>query len=246
MDEPADAATYGELVHHGISRFLAEDGPDHDAPIRLQAALQRALNEAGLRPALLAWWRPKFARIAAWITAEDARRRAISRPVRIAAEITGEWRLNAPAGPFRLRGRADRIELHEDGRLAILDYKTGQPPSETDVQAGYAPQLTLEAAMAESGAFGAQLAGVPRELAYWHLSGGFVPAKAKILFDGKPDKLSDAVREAHIRLTALMRDFDDPARPYLSCPFPGAMPRFSDYTQLARVAEWSMREAEGS
>ena len=33
-----------------------------------------------------------------------------------------------------------------------------------------------------------------------------------------------------------------PARPYLSRPHPGQAPRFSDYTQLARVAEWAALE----
>ena len=72
-----------------------------------------------------------------------------------------------------LTGRADRIEQRRDGGLAILDYKTGTPPSQKDVDAGLAPQLLLEAAMLEAGAFGPTLSGTVEELTYWHLTGGF-------------------------------------------------------------------------
>ena len=54
---------------------------------------------------------------------------------------------------FNLRARADRIEAGLDGAFAIVDFKTGQPPSAKEVFAGFSPQLTLEAAMLMAGAF---------------------------------------------------------------------------------------------
>ena len=54
---------------------------------------------------------------------------------------------------FRLGARADRIERLNDGRYAILDYKTGQPPTDKQVKAGLAPQLTLEGAILRQGGF---------------------------------------------------------------------------------------------
>jgi ATP-dependent helicase/nuclease subunit B len=47
------------------------------------------------------------------------------------------------------------------------------------------------------------------------------------------------VRGARDRLGELIDAFDQPERAYLSRPHPGMAPRFSDYAQLARVAEWS-------
>ncbi len=35
----------------------------------------------------------------------------------------------------------------------MVDYKSGRPPSNKEVAAGWSPQLTLEAAMLSSGAF---------------------------------------------------------------------------------------------
>jgi ATP-dependent helicase/nuclease subunit B len=144
-----------------------------------------------------------------------------------------------PGGAFRLVGRADRIERYDDGSLSILDYKTGSPPTQKEVDAGLAPQLLLEAAMAAEQGFGAGLAGVAGELVYWHLSGGLDPGRTVPLFKKNPADIPAAVEDAKERLGALIDAFDRPDRAYLSRPHPGLAPRFSDYEQLARVAEWS-------
>ena len=53
---------------------------------------------------------------------------------------------------FRLTARADRIELLRHQRKLIV-YKTGAPPGVKEVKIGFAPQLTLEAAMLARGGF---------------------------------------------------------------------------------------------
>ncbi|MEF8763089.1 PD-(D/E)XK nuclease family protein, partial [Stenotrophomonas sp. A3_2] len=124
-------------------------------------------------PALAAWWRPRLARIAAWVAEEEmARRIRLPNPRLIAAEQAGAWTFAAPAGPFTLTGRADRIDMLADGTLALLDYKTGTVPPKAAVERGHAAQLTLEAAMAAEGGFGAALRGAATQLTYWKLSGG--------------------------------------------------------------------------
>ena len=105
--------------------------------------------------------------------------------------------------------------------------------------AGLAPQLLLEAAMAAAQGFGPDLVGEANELVYWHLSGGMDAGKSAPLFKKNPADIPAAVLNAKDRLADLIDQFDDPTRPYLSCPHPGLAPRFSDYAQLARVAEWS-------
>ena len=76
-------------------------------------------------------------------------------------------------------------------------------------------------------------------LIYWHLSGGLDPGKATPLFKKNPADILNAVQDAKDRLCDLIDAFDKPSRAYLSRPHPGLAPRFSDYEQLARVAEWS-------
>ena len=122
---PADPA--GELIALGRAHFAAfEDFPE-----------ARAF-----------WW-PRFQRIARWFGAWEAGRRANINA--IAAEIRGEIEIPLDDGSFKLRGIADCIERHADGRYVILDYKTGSARTERQVRTGLAPQLTLEVGDAASG-----------------------------------------------------------------------------------------------
>ncbi len=156
-------------------------------------------------------------------------------------EVSGEWR---PVPDFVLKGRADRIERRRDGTLSVIDYKTGSVRSQKEVEDGRAPQLLLEAAMAEAGAFGAELRGVAAELAYWKLSGRADPGEVIPLFRRDPACIPEEVRAAAERLRALIAEFDDPETRYLAQPHPGLAPKFSDFAQLARVAEWAAARDE--
>jgi ATP-dependent helicase/nuclease subunit B len=244
LDQSTDAADYGRVVHDGLRRFLDQVGPvwPAAAPDLLRDAMDAALGAAGLRPALYAWWRPRLRRIADWVADTEAARRAAAPPAALAAEIEGVWRIPSPAGMFVLTARADRIERRADGSIAVLDYKTGILPTQKQIDAGLAPQLLLEGAMAEREAFGAALAGPVTELVYWKLSGGFAAGEEMRIARGDGGLVSQLTEEACASLAALVAAFDDPARPYLSCPDPTAAPRFSDYAQLARVAEWRALE----
>jgi len=243
IEEEAEPADYGTVVHDGLQRFYRDVRATWptDAPARLRDAMDRALAEAGLRPVLAAWWRPRLRRIADWVVEEEARRRARAAPVELGAECTGAWQFAAPAGPFELRGRADRIERRADQALAILDYKTGEPPTKAELRDGHAPQLPLEAVMCALGAFPG-LQGETGEITYWHLTGGYTPGEVRTLDD--PALLGEIVASWTDRVRDLVAAYDDPGRPYLSQPNPGRAPRFSDYTQLARVAEWMALEGE--
>jgi len=241
LEQATDASDYGQLVHDGMRRFLARFGAvwPPDAAGELRRAMDRALAEAMLRRALHAWWAPRLERIADWVAETETVRRSKRSPVAIAAEADGAIELARPGGAFRLTGRADRIERYADGTLAILDYKTGQPPSQKAVDAGLAPQLLLEAAMAAQGAFGRDLTGEARELVYWHLTGGIDPGKAAVLFKNAGDTIPGHAAAAFDKLGALVDSFDQPSRAYLSRPVPDQALRFPQYEQLARVGEWS-------
>jgi ATP-dependent helicase/nuclease subunit B len=241
LDEATDAADYGSLVHRGLHHFLAEFGIrwPADAAKELRRTMARALAEADLREALVAWWSPRLERIADWVAEVETGRRSEHPPVALIAEASGTLELERPGGLFRLVGRADRIERWHDGGLAILDYKTGTPPSQKEVDAGLASQLLLEAAMSEAGAFGDGIRGAAAELTYWHLSGGFRAGELRTLFKADAAAIATAVGTARRALCALIDAYDAPERCYLSQPEPGLAPRFSDYAQLARVAEWA-------
>ncbi len=244
LEQSADAADYGRIVHEGLNRFCRRCGLawPADAAAQLAADMDAALAERGMRPALAAWWRPRLRRIAAWVAVAERDRRLAGPPQAIRPEVPGSWMFPAPAGPFTLQGRADRIERRADGRVAILDYKTGTPPSAKSVEDGRSPQLPLEAAMVAAGAFGRECTGEVAELVYWHITGGHEPGRVVCLFKGEQAKIEAVVAQAESALQRLVAAFDQPSRAYLSQPSPGAAPRFSDYARLARVAEWASAE----
>jgi ATP-dependent helicase/nuclease subunit B len=194
-------------------------------------------------PDVHAIWPIRFAAIARWLVGWEARRSP-----EIAerhAEISGAIDIATASGSFRLRGRADRIDLRKDGGLEILDFKTGTPPSATQVLVGFAPQLALEAAMARRGGFDESFAGRSiANLAWIGLSkvGRDEPLKTAV----ERGHTADGVAEtAFARLTALIAAFDDEERGYLSRARPMFETRYeSPYDHLARVREWGLVESE--
>ncbi len=240
LEQSADAADFGDLVHDGMRRFLetaAKSWPA-DARTQLQKAMDRALTEAEVRPALLAWWHPRLARIAHWVAEIEIERRMHGSPRDMGVECDGKWQF----GAFELNGRADRIEIRPDGTLAILDYKTGAVPTGGDIEIGLAPQLPLEAVMARAGAFGPNFALPTSELTYWHLTGGYEPGTQKTVLKADAVKIAILVDEVAKQVPELLARFDNSDFPYLAQPHPPWAPRFSNYKQLARIAEWDAGE----
>jgi ATP-dependent helicase/nuclease subunit B len=235
IDADPCAADYGRFIHQALEIFVRENpGPvPADAFERLLAAGRHAFGNMLDRPGVHAFWWPRFERIAQWFVDLERERRAGLRAT--VGEVRGSLRLDAPAGSFELTAIADRIDTLADGTLAVIDYKTGAPPTKREVAAGFAPQLPLEAAIAEAAGF----AGVPRApvstLEYWRLRGGD-PAGERISAGDDPETLT---REAVDGLRELIAAFDFEETAYESRPRPEVAPRFSDYEHLARVKEWS-------
>jgi ATP-dependent helicase/nuclease subunit B len=242
VDTPPGARDRGTVIHEAIGNFTeryAKELPADPAAalIELGAEAFKALEDY---PEASAFWWPRFQRIARWFAAWETGRRA--KATAIFAETLGEIEVT-PA--FRLRARADRIERLADGRYAVLDYKTGQPPGDREVKAGLAPQLTLEGAILRRGGFkdipaGASLA----ELTYLRLSGGNPAGEPheKQFNNSSPDEEAD---KALARLRAVAEEFALETTPYRSFTRPQWVGRtYSDYDHLARIKEWAAHGGE--
>ena len=229
------AADYGNAVHQALEMF-AREYPDEipaDADAALLSMGRKAFGEMLNRPGVRAFWWPRFQRIAAWFLAQEGERRPGILP--LATEAKGSLVLPGPAGSFELTAIADRIDRLADGSLGIIDYKTGVAPRESELLRGDAPQLPLEAAIAQSGGFN-DVPGTPvSTLSYWRVSGG---RQAGEIRDIKADG-GDLAEQARQGLINLIAHFDDPETAYRSRPRPAIAPRFSDYDHLARIKEWS-------
>lgn len=84
-------------------------------------------------------------------------------------EILGEWTVNTQYGSIVIVGKADRIDLRNDGTLHIIDYKTGTIPAKQSVYQGLTPQLPLLGIMALRGCFQNIPSTSPFILSYWGL-----------------------------------------------------------------------------
>jgi ATP-dependent helicase/nuclease subunit B len=242
FDQNADAAIYGSLIHDILDAFLAELPPGPlpaDAGARLNAHGAAALAPYRSVPAVWTFWWPRFQRIADWVLSIEAGRRARLEASHM--EVSGAIEFDAPGGRFRLTARADRIDELVGGGIAVIDFKTGAPPSKREVQAGFAPQLPLEAAMVAQGGFSGVPAKPVEELAFWRLSGGREPGQVRDAADDPAQVAAEALNG----VKALVARFDDPATVYEARPRPDHAPAYSDYEHLARVKEWASGEGEG-
>jgi len=233
LEAELGAAERGTALHDAFDDF-AKAHPSGvlppDALARFEAMGEQRLARVLAAPAERAFWWPRFKRLARWFVAtENARRGAGTRI--LDSESDGALQL----GPLRIEARADRIDEIGPGVWEIIDYKTGRVPQKKEMEALFAPQLLLEAAMAERGGF-VRLAGKAgsTHLAYWQANG---------LGDGgsaNPIKDSDALVPRMLELVERMATrFASPDTPYRAVPWSAYMPFFNDYEHLERIAEWS-------
>lgn len=240
-DEAVDARLRGSAIHAAFEAFSEAlnrgepAGPAVFEQLYIQALRDGGMDEAGLaREAALA------AATAREAAALEAERRADGRHVIV--EQRGERPLMVGAREHTLSARADRIEVG-DGGIHVLDFKTGAPPTPAQVEAGYAPQLTLTGALAARGAFENQPLE-PRGLTYVRVTGRKPPIEVlEANADLGPAEASEAAWEG---LVELLTAYENDTEPYRSRVAPQFFKRHpGDYAHLARVFEWSAAGDEG-
>jgi ATP-dependent helicase/nuclease subunit B len=235
LDAEVGPLDRGRVMHEVLERFVQET--ESAWPVNAEARLIAMADEAFARHRIpqvaLALWRPRFIRAARWFAVEERKRR--HEIVRSWLETDGQITISGPAGPFVLKGRADRIDVLREGGAAVVDYKTGKPPSDPQV-AKFAQQLPLEGAILEQGGFGGVGALVAAQLVYIRFSGGATAGETHVV----KGEAGGRVAEALAGLTRRIAQFDLPETAYLSrvAPYRADMP--GDYDHLARVREWSL------
>ncbi|TPG21455.1 double-strand break repair protein AddB [Sphingomonas koreensis] len=237
IDADPSAAWRGTAVHAVLERWAKEDGC---APDKLDARARAMLADERTHPMLRALWQPRLMEAIDWIAAKMAELDAEGRRV-AAVEASGA----AEIGGITLSGKADRIDRLADGALAIVDYKTGKPPSAAAVRAGYSLQLGLIGAIAERGGF-AGLSGRAGAFEYWSLGkgrDGFGYVATPVDPAGKRDRIPTdeftVIAAAHFADAAARWLTGNEA--FTAKLHPEYAP-YADYDQVMRLDEWYGRE----
>ncbi|QDH16663.1 double-strand break repair protein AddB [Swingsia samuiensis] len=249
LEEGAEHVDFGIIVHAGMERIFKRY--PHTWPENIDQKLKEIffeeLKKLNLHPARLNWWRPRLDRIADWVVQQEQAHREERKIVQRYIEASASYILQADYAPFKLTGRADRIDVADDGLATILDYKTGQPPTGAKVEGGWSVQLVLEGALLAQGGFKDIPSLSTTRLLYWHLTGNNKSGEEKEVPGSRAKRSAeDLIKDALENLRSLVNAYDDLNQAYRSQPWAHYIPRYTDYAQLARVYEWRAAYAEGN
>lgn len=229
LNAPVGPLERGTALHKAVELFIKmyqTDLPDNAAE-QLLAIADQVFADAEIPKAVLGLWRPRFQGAAkGFVALERDRRAAIMRTY---LEVSGAIKI----GDFTLTGVADRIDLLKDGRAAIIDYKSGEPPTIKQVAELLSPQLPLEAAMLAQNGFGIG-AVVAEELMYLSLANETSARQPRSIHAAR-----ELAQEALARLKRRIAWFNEADTAYRPRVRPFRADSVGDYDHLARVREWS-------
>ena len=239
VDADPTAAWKGTAVHEILQLWHQAGG----VPGELVPLADAKFAEMSAHPFMRAMWKPRLIDALLWIEEETDRLAGEGREV-LAIERKGETTVDG----IRIHGRADQVDRLADGTVAIVDYKTGKPPSGKMVAEGYALQLGLLGMIAQEGGM-KDVDGEPSRFEYWSLgrnkAGGFgymdTPVlegrkKSGVLLEEFLPKTREYLREAIARWLL-------GSEPFVARPNPD-LPGYTDYDQLMRLDEWQGRKGE--
>lgn len=235
LDAEPSPAWKGTAVHAILEAWHKAGG----RPGELLPIAERELDAMSAHPLMRSLWRPRLLAALAWIDAEVTRLAAEGRTV-LASERQGKIEHRGVV----IQGRADRIDRLPGGNLAIVDYKTGTPPSGRMVEEGFSLQLGLIGLMAERRGFEG-ISGQAEGFEYWSLArkgDGFGYVEEPVLEGRKQRGIprADFVPET-------LRYLDDALDRWIlgEQPFTARLNPdiggFNDFDQLMRLDEWIAR-----
>ena len=235
LEQTLSFADYGSLVHEILETFnkkYVATYPENAREELLTLGEECFVRHHIPREQKAFWW-PNFIKTVDWLVAKETAYR--QNVAKIYSEVEGQYEFEAPAGKFTVTAKADRVDVTKDGTVNILDYKTGQARSPKEIQHSYAPQLPIEAIIAESGGFPNIAAAPVESLRYWELGRKETGVFAKV---------EDVMRDTYERIVEVVSLFDFETTPYLSKPNPKYAPKYSDYEHLSRINEITFGEDE--
>lgn len=229
VDADPTPAWRGTMVHAVFEAWMKEDQCN---PAKLRGRAKAMLDDLVAHPVMKALWEPRLLEAIEWVAA-TMQANANDGRVPLTAEIFGQ----AEVAGVELYGKVDRIDRLADGRLAIVDYKTGKPPSRKQVEAGFALQLGLLGLIAEAGGF-PDVKGAAGAYEYWSMArdkGQFGHVGSPV--GAKRIAAEDFAAHAARHLAEAVEKWLTGSEPFTAKLHPEFAP-YGDYDQLMRLDEW--------
>ncbi|GLK66211.1 double-strand break repair protein AddB [Paracoccus kondratievae] len=228
-----DAAERGNVLHVIMDRFLRglPELPETPAAMksRLLSITDEVLEAEVPWPSARLFWRARIAGIADRLIADEVDR--LSRGTPTVVEEYGA--LSVEGLDFRLIARPDRLDLLQDGRVHVYDYKSGPPPTDKQIR-HFDKQLPLEAAMVQNGAFQALGPAEVEGISYIQLGG-----------EGKTQGREfspELAEETWQGFVTLIRRYLTGERGFTARLAMERSDHASDYDHLSRHGEWDTTE----
>lgn len=224
-----DPRDRGTALHKILERFVRErpaSEPKDTARARLLSIGADVLAEETPFPSARTLWLARLERAADHFLLQDQKHGGQT------LKVEAKGKVPVDGTDFTLSGTPDRIDILPDGRLHLIDYKSGAPPSKAQ-QNIFDLQLHLAAAMAERGGFTPH----PLEVALISYIGLGAGEKVE-----ETPLTHEEINGIWGRFVALIQAYSDPATGYTArravfeTRYPG------DYDHLARFGEWDMTD----
>ena len=236
VDMDLSMADRGTIIHTIIERYTKT--PDIDLITLGKEEFETHIDN----PEVYGFWWPRFEKSAQWFLDYDHDWRLDV--AQTYSEIKGEIHYD----DIRLTGKLDRLDVHTNGSFSIIDYKTGSPPSPSDVNAGIASQLPLEGLILSQNGFNeiGNNENVDCHFHYWVLNGAGEGGKALRAQGQKGMDSAQLMQDAYEGIQNLFAAYNNDSQPYIATPdFSKKIPHdYNSYAHLQRILEWSVLEDE--
>ncbi|WP_435417800.1 PD-(D/E)XK nuclease family protein [Parerythrobacter aurantius] len=236
LDAEPTAAWQGQVAHE-ILEHWHEHGGD------LVTIASDKLKQMDHHPLTRFLWEPRLLKGLQWVEGEIAEDKT-RKPV-----LWEKWGEVEHRG-VTVFGRIDRLDRLADGNYAVVDYKTGHPPSTAQVTDGFALQLGTLGLMVGMGGFASEgIVGEATSFEYWSLAKrraepgfGYVSSPLKLTARQTgltPEEFLPRVKE---HLDEALERWILGTEGFTARINPDAKV-YNNYDQLMRLDEWFGREA---
>lgn len=225
-----DARLRGQVLHLILERFVRErpeTEPRPAARARLLETARQVLDENTPWPAARLLWLARLDRAADFFLSTEAKSGV---PI-LLEEMSHRIKLDPL--DFELEGKPDRIDRMPDGRLHVIDYKTGAPPSKP-MQESFDKQLLLIAAMIHHGAFPTLAGSDVAKITYIGL--GSTPKEVET------EITEDVIGKVWEGLHRLIGTYMHREKGYTARRALFSANDASDYDHLSRFGEWDLTD----